>query len=175
MEDFIREDLKDRIGSPNVANSEIDGALRAAFNFGLLAGDDERFRAEFEYANTVHQMYMQQQYRPTIASGGDVTRMEMVPRNFRYFAGIIFSMFLQELPAEDAQLVYQRAPADLKRWGYDVLQNMFRRVMDDDEDTPAFDEAFPEPEAMDEFRAVRDRLIQEEAERPSGVQGVETR
>lgn len=174
IDEFIREDLKDRMNSPNVANSEIDGALRAAYNFGLLAGDMERFRAEFEYANTVHQIYMREQYRPTLASGGDITRMEMVARDFRFFAAIIFSLFLQELPPEDAQIVYERAPEDLKRWGYDILQDLFRQSLDSNEDTPSFDEAFPEPAGMAEFRLERQKIIEDE-ERPVGPQGIESR
>ena len=84
----------------------------------------------------------------------------------------MFSMFLQGLPAEDAQLVYQRAPDDLKRWGYDVLQELFRNVMDGNENTPGFDESFAEPEGMEAFRLERQRILDDE-NRPRGLQGVE--
>ena len=170
IDEWVVEELKERIGSPNVALSEIQGALMAAFNFGLLAGDDERFRSEIAYASRFHREFMGQQYRQTL---GDQFRMGMVSDNFRLLSGVYFAQFLQTITPEDAKRVYLVAPDDLKRWGYDVLVGMYKQAIDENTDTPTFDETFPEPSGMAQFRAERERIMEEQQELQS-MRGAES-
>lgn len=173
MAEFINKDLKDRTGSPNVAVSEIVGALQAAYNFGLLAGDNDRFRAEFDYASKFHALYMNEQYRNVVAQGGAEFRMGMVKKNFRLMAGTIFAEFLSVISVEDAQTVYGNAPDDLKRWAYDDLVQLYKQAMDADPNTPTFEQVFPEPEGMEAFRVERQQIEAREQER-RGPQGLES-
>jgi hypothetical protein len=172
INEFIANELKDRVGSPNVALSEITGALQAAYNFGLLAGDDDRFRSEFEYAKSFHLAYMNKQYRDVVAQGGGEFRMGMVSRNFRLFAARVFGVYLQAISPEEAKLVYARAPEDLKRWAYDQLVAMYKEVLDSNPSTPSFDSEFPEPAGMEAFRQERQRILEEEQQ---GAQGLDAR
>lgn len=166
LEDFVIKQMNDRITSPNVAVQEIYGALQSAFIHGLLAGDEQVFRANFSYAQRFHAAFMKEQYRLTPA-GGDRQRMEVVPRDFGQAAAEMLRHILigTGMPMTDAALVFRRTPDDLRVRVWDVmdLQNRPR----DDKGAPIasiFDLVFPKPPGVDAFRAAR------QAAQPPGVE-----
>ena len=169
IEEFVLSNLNDRWDSPNVARQETFASLQQAYAW-LLAGDADRFRGGLEYAAKAHEYYMVKQYRPMVASG-TTARMEYLPRDFRYFAGIVFVLTFNALSLTDAELLYQLAPNDLKQYAYDSLVSTYEDVvkqMHAKGESEPFSTLFPEPPGMAEFRiAIRQREAQELAFRDS--------
>lgn len=172
LDEFVTKNLFDRFASPNVAVTEIVGALQGSYN-ALLQSDPDRFRSQFNYAALAHAYYMKNQYREVLAaSGAGNERMEVVDRDFTYLAGGIFAAFIGELPPPEAITVYNIAPPDLRQRAYDVLKQLYEPVIADGQlDLGApFEVLFPEPAGMDAFRA---DLARKELERSQGnVQGI---
>jgi len=166
VDDFVKSQLWDNYGSPNVALQEVTGALRGAYQ-ALLNNDIERFTAMRNYATEAHKYYMRTQYRPMVANGG-VTRMEYMPSDFRLYAGAVFGQFFQQVPLDEADLLYSYAPDDLKKFAYDMLVSIYKEPLDGlarETGSRTFDETFPEPEGMEAFRIERRRIeLAEQAE-----------
>jgi hypothetical protein len=153
---FVEEEMKDRFMSPNVAQEAVYGSLQGAFATGLLAGDMELFRRQWEYAIDCHRWFMQEQHRPNSVSRG-AGRMDQFDKDFRIVAGGTFAQFLRVLTLDDALKVYDNAPNDLKLFGYDLLASLYREGLDADKAAGtavhSFDETFPPPTGLVAFRA----------------------
>ncbi|MFI4881668.1 MAG: hypothetical protein ACIAQU_03680 [Phycisphaerales bacterium JB064] len=169
---FVQAELVDRIGSPSVALQEISGALQDAILTGLVGGDTEIFESSIGYAKQFHAAYIAQQLREN--SQGATGRMEFLDRRFDFVVGQLFANILPALDVDLAQQAYYNAPEDLRRWAYDDLVMRFKPVFDDEQGNAlvegrSFDAVFPEPEGMEQFRAMiarelesRDRQLQRE-------------
>ena len=169
---FVQAELVDRIGSPSVALQEISGALQDAILTGLVGGDTEIFESSIGYARQFHAAYIAQQLREN--SQGATGRMEFLDRRFDFVVGQLFANILPALDVDLAQQAYYNAPEDLRRWAYDDLVMRFKPVFDDEQGNAlvegrSFDAVFPEPEGMEQFRAMiarelesRDRQLQRE-------------
>jgi hypothetical protein len=154
LNEFLDIDMEDRYTVPDVARSEIAAALEGAYISGLLAGDIDMFRAQFEYARQFHAHYLERQGRSS-AVDPEGPKMQF-PRNFQLFAGGVFAAFLTVLDLDEAQRVYLAAPVDLQRFAYDPMADIYHEGLDQMAaagQSPPFAQLFPEPEGMEAFRA----------------------
>jgi hypothetical protein len=154
LDEFVNRELNDRATSPNVAVAQIAGALMGAFTSGLLAGDQELFDSQFEYAKRFHKYFFEQQRKAVIVNKQYV-RMDQLEPDFRMATGAIFSQWIQSLGLDDAKAVYSRSPDSLKQFAYDILRASYQTVVDDfaaKSGGDKFAKVFPEPAGMDEFR-----------------------
>lgn len=171
IDEFVQWDLGDRVTSPNVANAEIMSSLMGSFVTGLLAGDDELFREQFEYARKFHEYYVQKQSRQTIADRTN-NRMEVFDRNFPMLSGIVLGQFAIQLDLDQAETLYATAPVELRRFAYDLLANRFRKDLDSVTVPGAkkFDQFFPEPPGMPEHRAKLEAYVRERSKESTVIQ-----
>ncbi|MBL8999853.1 MAG: hypothetical protein JNK25_01800 [Phycisphaerae bacterium] len=154
LNEFVEAELNDRLTSPNVAVAMVVGALTGAYTSGLLAGNQDLFTNQFEYAKRAHKYFMEQQRKSVIVSK-DYVRMDQMEPDFRVQAGVILVNVLTSVSVDDAKALYDRCPNDLKQFAYDVLQARFQEQMDarpEGTGGEKFSEVFPEPKGMDQFR-----------------------
>lgn len=173
LDDFAEKQLFESYGSPQVATSEVYGALQAAYLEGLLNGDLERFRGLFTYATKVHAYYMQQHPADVVASQQS-GRVEFMDRDFTFVAGLVLTNVVGMLGPEEAETLYNATPEDLRRYAYDAIDTRFRQgitYMAQNGDSEPFDILFPEPPGMEAHRARIARKLAEKEGR--GVEGLE--
>ncbi|MCL4220607.1 MAG: hypothetical protein KJZ65_04480 [Phycisphaerales bacterium] len=155
LAEFVQRNLWDRFDSPTLARQEVFGALQGAYA-ALLVGDLERFQGSWKYATDVHQYYFEKQYRPMVASGQSA-RMEYMPRDFRLYAGLVFADMFRLVPLDEAELLYFNAPNDLKQFAYDPIVEIYREPMRAQVaaglQQRTFEQVFPEPDRMEQFRS----------------------
>jgi len=172
LPDFVDRQLFESYGAPQVAVSEVYGALQGAFVEGLLAGDRERFEGMFNYARRAHQLFMREQLRDVVA-GQNTARMEYMDRDFTFVAGIALSNMIGALGPEEAEILYTYTPEDLRRYAYQAIEQRFRPGMEELAKAglvEPFDVIFPEPPGMDAHRARVEQKLLERQQR--GVQGI---
>jgi hypothetical protein len=157
LDQFADKQIFESMGSPQVAVSEVYGALQGAFFQGLLAGDMDTFNGLWEYARKAHAMYFSEQFRNVVAAT-DGARMEFMDRDFPFLAGNAFANNITNLPFDEAELLYGNAPKDLQRYAYDALEIRFKQYINEQHRNGVidvdFDEAFPAPEGMDRHREI---------------------
>ncbi len=162
LDEFVEQELADRFKSPAVAIAEVSGALQGAYTSGLLSGDGELFRAQFEYAKRFHRYFLEEQLRST-PTGNVYARLEMLDRDFGIVAGRQFASLVGQLSLDDAETIYDNAPEDLRRYGYDPFVARFKEALDEDARNGgrSFDQIFPEPAGMTQFRITLARELEE--------------
>lgn len=158
LEEFANRQIYERIESPNVALQEIAGALQGAYIEGLLAGDDDVFREQFEYARRFHQEYMDFQFRRN-AVNPDTGRTEVVSRSFPQVAAQVFTLTVSALGLQEGAVLYRHAPPDLQLAVYDFLEEQVRPYIDEaaSGQVPAFEQWFPPPDGLAEYRLANPR------------------
>jgi len=124
LPEFVENEIKDedRFGVPDVAKTEIVGALQSAYLNGILVGDMKQFRASLDYARLFHQVFMAKQLTNVAVNQGEKGRMEVIPRDFREAAGQVLAAMVVGFGFPDGETLYQRAPADLQAWAYYYLE-----------------------------------------------------
>lgn len=154
LAEFVERELNDRATSPNVAVSQIAGALIGSYTSGLLAGDQDLFYSQFEYAKRFHKYFFTEQRKAVIVNKQYV-RMDQLEPDFRLAAGTIFVQWIQTLGIDDARAVFGRAPEDLRRFAFDMLREVYQTRLDASAQaglSDPFAKIFPEPPAMPPFR-----------------------
>jgi hypothetical protein len=172
LPDFVDKQLHESFGSPQVAVSEVYGALQGAIIEGLLAGDPERFEGMFNYARRAHAIFMREQLRDVVA-GTTAGRMEYMDRDFSFVAGTALANMIGVFGPDEAERIYDYTPEDLRRYAYDAIDQRFRQAYEQlaaAELSRPFDEVFPEPAGMEAHRAMLQRKFAERNQR--GVQGL---
>jgi hypothetical protein len=172
LNEFVEKQLFENYGAPQVATSEVFGALRASYLEGLLRGDEEKFRGAFNYARQVHAYYMAQHPADVVASQQS-GRTEFMDRDFTFVAGFALTNVIGLLGPQDAELLYIYTPDDLRRYAYDAIELRFRDALTQMAaagDSEPFDVIFPEPPGMKEHRAMMDRKLNVKENR--GVEGL---
>ncbi len=170
LDEFIQQDLKERISSPEFAQSEIVATLNNAFNHGLLYGNIEVFVRSMRYARRVHKGYMSEQnFQTPVATRFRMQRIE--PRFVDTAAnGFITWLINANLGQWQARRVWrQLINSDLRtvaQAAYDEMKSVFANRYAD------FNEVFPEPPGMDEYRAARARI--EAQDREKKVEDIQT-
>jgi hypothetical protein len=154
LKEFADKQLYDSMGSPQVAVSEVNAALYSAYIQGLLFGNDEVFRGQWDYARKAHAYFFSEQFNE-VAGSTITARMEFMDRDFRFLAGNMFVNVIMRLPPSEAELLYSYAPDDLKRFSYDVLVGRYKGFIDElssSGESKTFAQLFPEPDGMPAFR-----------------------
>lgn len=156
LEEFVQKELEDELSRPTVAREETVGALEGAYVTGWLAGDNDLFHGQFEYARKVHAYFFQQQARRN-AVDVNTPRMAQMDPDFRVVAGTEFAALLSRLELPDAETLYDAATNDLKQFAYDMLRDNYQVVLDTMVKNGVagarpFDKIFPAPDDMDAFR-----------------------
>lgn len=173
LKEFAEKQIYDSMGSPQVAVSEVYGALQGAYLSGLLAGDIDTFNGMWEYARKAHAYYFSEQFRNVVAAT-EGARMEFMDRDFAFLAGNIFTNILSSQRPAEAEVLYGNAPDDLKRYAYDALVTRFKSYLDAQFELgnieQNFDTTFPEPNGMPEHRIQYQRKLQQRQD--NNVEGV---
>jgi len=172
LKEFVEMQLFESYGAPQVATSEVFGALQASYLEGLLEGDEERFRALFNYARQVHAFYMAQHPVDVVASQQS-GRTEFMDRDFTFVAGFALTNTIGLLGPQDAELLYTYAPDDLRRYAFDALELRFREgitMLEKAGESDPFEVLFPVPEGMEAHRAMMARKLEQKENR--GVEGL---
>jgi hypothetical protein len=153
VEREIYNDQEDdsRMGVPDVAKTEVIGALQAAYGIGLLNGDSKQFRSNLDYARKFHEVFMKKQLTNVAVNQGGEGRMEIMPRDFRELAGYVLATMIMGFGFPDGPTMYQNAPADLKAWAYYFLDQSpnFKNELGEQ-----FAIGFPVSPEYDSFKAV---------------------
>ncbi len=173
LKKFAEKQIFDSMGSPQVAVSEVYGALQGAYFSGLLANDVDTFNGMWEYARKAHAYYFSEQFRQVVA-GTAGARMEFMDRSFPFLAGNIFTNILATLGPQEAEILYGNAPEDLQRYAYDALVTRFKDYLDGQfaqgNIEQNFQDTFPEPNGMQQHRVMYQRML--DARNNSNVEGV---
>ena len=77
--------------------------------------------------------------------------------------------FVEPTILDDAEKLYDNVSDDIKQFGYDVLATRFKEVVDaqaKDGKSRTFDQIFPEPPGMKEFREEMERKAKERGNLP---------
>lgn len=172
LDEFVQDQFKeDRAYSPHVASTEITAALQGAYLAGLVAGDVELFRKQFDYARRFHRYYLDEQGRISLqdTQGGPKV---VFPRDFRFMAGRVFADIISLLDVDDAEVAYFNAPNQLRQFAYDILAARFSDTLAASADAGGreFEAVFPEPEGMDEFRVYVQRAAAEASSNQPALQ-----
>ncbi|MCA9287615.1 MAG: hypothetical protein KDA05_03465 [Phycisphaerales bacterium] len=161
-----------RWSSPYVAQAEVSGALQGAFA-AMIAGDQDMFQRQFQFAADFHRKYFEVQPRfRTSATEDGARRMDQLEPDFRMLAGSAFARFMSAVPVDYAERAYDIAPPDLRRFAFDILVAKLKGQLDAERQARGrgFDEMFPEPSGMNEFRQWYTQEMQSRAERDRQVE-----
>jgi hypothetical protein len=163
IDDFVKKELEDALSRPSVAREEIVGSLQGAYA-SLLAGNTQTFKGQWSYAEMVHTYYFKKQGRFNQLDP-NTPRMAQIDPSFPVLAGSEFAALLMELDLDDAERLFDRAPDALKVWGYDLIQERFRYLLNQlaAKGGRPFEKVFPEPKGMAEHRQFMQQLAQERA------------
>jgi len=152
--DFVIYNTVERVDSPHLASNLVSSSLFGAYR-SLLLGDGEAYATQIDYAADAHRYFLQEQFAETVVTSGTETRMEYLDRDFGFVAGIALANFMEQLPVDDAELLYTRiTDQELRRYAYDRIVQRFKPVLDQAEQDggPSFDIVFPQPPGMEQFR-----------------------
>lgn len=164
IDEFIIEELKDRMDSPSVASTETAAALHGAFVDGLIGGNTELFKSNVDYARIVHAYYFSKMGRDsTVDREADGPKAIYMPKDFDAYAGAIYSNLLLSLNLDSMIDLYQKTPDGIRGYAYSVLVERLKPAMDEAGTNLAvsFDEAFPKPANLEEVERKRAEAIQE--------------
>ncbi len=152
LEDFIKLDLFDRLGSPQVVEQEVNGALYDAYVRGILRGRPEVYSAQLSYASQIHKNYFETQHIATPA-GQDSRMGSFFEERFVDVAGNALARVLTsgDLGAIQAAELWRKCPLGLKQAAYDRLATASAQL-------PNFDQLFPEPPGMKNYRIARENM-----------------
>lgn len=150
LSEFVKLDLAERLGSPQVVEQEINGALRDAFVRGILRGKPEVYSAQVAYASQVHKVYFQKQNVAT-PEGGDSRMGSFFERRFVDVVGNSLARVLINggLGGVQAAELWRRCPLGLQQAAYDPLMERGAGVI------PQINRFFPEPPGMERYRQIR--------------------
>lgn len=165
LDEYVEWEMMGRYTSPSLYVNQVSAALMGAFTSGLLAGDDELFRSQYNWARQYHAYFMREQNRSSLLASPDTGRMESLPKDFRVLAGTVFVSVLSALPLEESESMYLAAPNELKQFAYIVLERELSEHLNAESAAGRgrpFDEVFPPPAGIDQFRAEMDALRQQQ-------------
>ncbi len=153
LADFIWEESKDEYTRPDIAREEVVGSLQGAYLQGLIGGNAEVFRRQFEFARQVHEYFFKKQGRATNMDP-DMMRMELMSSDFRLVAMAELVRLVQILDIDDAETLYNNAPEFLRRYCYDKVREVYGGFVEQlqKQGGRPFNEIFPEPPGMEEHR-----------------------
>jgi hypothetical protein len=155
IDKFVEKELEDALTRPSVAREEIVGSIQGALINGLLAGDDELFRDQMQYARNVHAFFFSRQGTKNALDPNQL-RMAQIDPDFSVVAGSEFAALEMILDLADAERLYDLAPEAMRVFGYDTMRERFKDWLDGEAQEgrgKTFDMTFAEPPGMAEHRA----------------------
>jgi hypothetical protein len=158
LAEFVKIDLVTRLGSPQVVEQEIFGALHDAFIRGILRGQPDVYSAQLSYASQVHKVYFEKQNIATPAGGasrmGDFFEKRFVDVAGEALARVIATGNLGYIQAAE---LWRKAPTGLQQAAYDPLRTLLANQ------APNFDQLFPAPPNMERYREFRAQMSEGDA------------
>jgi hypothetical protein len=164
LAEFVYDESdRDEYTRPSVAAQEVVGSLQGAYVSGLLGGDTAHFARQFEFAKQAHRYFMEKQRRISNMNPR-MSRMDLLPADFRLLAANVFAQLISVMDPDDAETMYDNAPEDLKRYGYDAVRANYKPLFDElaKSGGRTFDQVFPEPPGMEAYRIEMRRLADED-------------
>ncbi|HZW08082.1 MAG TPA: hypothetical protein VFF65_13245 [Phycisphaerales bacterium] len=152
LADYVVEVLHDRTSTPNVALQEVYSSLQAAYVFGLLAGNEEVFNKNYEYAARFHKAYYDEQFRKTNVDR-DKPRMGVIDVDFPTVAGQVLFQTTRLLGPDSGSLIYRRAPEPARLVAYAMYDDLIPRDEQGRRVQTRLDDVFPPPNGYESWRA----------------------
>lgn len=167
LAEFVQEEIKDRLTTPYVALQEIEAALTDAYLRGLGERKPQVFASRMEYARKLRDAYLQTQNVTTLVDPETIRMKEFVGENFATMAARVLLRLLAggsfgeyRLGPTQAGALYRRTPLQIQQLIYDDLRALATRG--DAGITPElFNELYPEPPGMEQYRAALKALESE--------------
>ncbi len=158
LDDFVIQNIKERITSPNIAMQEVAASIQSALINGLLAGDTDVYRRSMAYAERFHHEFTKEQWRVT-GVDTNTARMGVMQQDFRELAGFYSAFMLRAAGLTNSLVIYSRMAEDQRVWTYDTLLDMnIPRGLSEQDAAAAqaeFAKLYPKPQGLDDFRALR--------------------
>lgn len=161
IEQYVEWEMMGRYTSPSVYVNQLSAALMGAFTSGLLAGDQDLFQKQYAWARQYHEYFIREQNKSSLLASPDTGRMENLPKDFRVLAGGVFANLLATLSMDERESMYLAAPNELRQFAYLILERELSERMNEEAaagEGRRFDEVFPPPLGIDQFRAEMDAL-----------------
>ncbi|MBL8764464.1 MAG: hypothetical protein JNM07_09370 [Phycisphaerae bacterium] len=158
LSEFVIDQIKDRLTTPNVAVAEVFGSLDSAFINGLLGGDRQLFLDNLAYAKLFHEQYRKQMIFDTAANRElNAARGEIFDRDFSVVAAKALARAISLVGITDGAVIYRRAPEDLKMVALEILEAQLKPQLAPAaaQGAPDFESWFPPPEGYEAFKAAR--------------------
>ena len=169
LDDFVKKELEDdALTRPSVAREEVVGAVQGAYVQGLLADDTALYDDQMNYAKLVHRYFFEKQGVKNALDPNQLRMAQMDP-DFLMVAGTEFAVLIGLLDLEEAEKLYDRAPEEIRRFGYDILSTTYKEVLDGQAKEGKgrkFDQVFQEPSGMPQHRADMERRAKERGNLP---------
>jgi hypothetical protein len=170
LEDYVNQQISDRTSTPSLALQEVYGSLQGAFYNGLLAGDDELFKSQYEYAKRFHKAFMDQQYRITNVDTTLGRQSGVMNPDFRFVAGQILFITMQLIGPVDGSAIFNRAPEEVRPYAYWFIErDLPRDEKGNITADPSVLRLFPEPGGYKLVKAELDEQYRREMQK-SGQQ-----
>ncbi len=158
LAEFVKIDLITRLGSPQVVEQEMFGALHDAYIRGILRSQPKVYTAQLGYASQVHKIYFEKQNIDTPAGGssrmGDFFEKRFVDVAGEALARVIATGNLGYIQAAE---LWRKTPTGLQQAAYDPLRTLLA------ETAPNFDRLFPAPPNMESYRQIRAQMSEGDA------------
>ncbi|CAN5750294.1 hypothetical protein BH11PLA1_BH11PLA1_07760 [soil metagenome] len=171
LEDFVINNVKGRITSPNIAVQEVAGSVQTALINGLLRGNMDVYRQNMKYAETFHKTYTAEQWR-TSGVDTNTARMGVMGKDFRVLTGFYTAYTMKLSGLTNAQTIWVRMPVDQQLYTYANLRDlsMPQNLTPEQsaEAVKAFEQLYPKPIGYDAFAAQMATKLKIEAERGQG-------
>lgn len=146
IEQFVLAQLKERTDTPYIAVQEVNGALQGGFVNGLLTGNVEVFRRDFQYAKDFHKQFFEKMAVSTTVDERN-WRLEVMDRDFGVFASKVFAQIIGAVGIAEGSIMYNRAPRELQLPTYYLLSEQLKPVLDAAAGAGAGNQASPEAPA----------------------------
>ena len=168
IDQYVEWEMMGRYTSPTLYVNQVSAALMGAFTSGLLAGDQDLFISQYNWARQYHEYFIREQNKGGMLANPETGRMENLPKDFRVLAGGVFTNLLSTLNMDERETMYLAAPNDLRLFAYLVLERELSEYMNEEAakgNGKTFDEAFPPPVGIDQFRVEMEVLRDQQQQR----------
>ncbi len=168
IDQYVEWEMMGRYTSPTLYVNQVSAALMGAFTSGLLAGDQDLFNSQYNWARQYHEYFIREQNKGAMLADPNAGRMENLPKDFRVLAGGVFTNLLSSLSMDERETMYLAAPNELRLFAYLVLERELSEYMNEEAangNGKRFDEAFPPPVGIDQFRVEMDALRDQQQQR----------
>lgn len=161
IEQYVEWEMMGRYTSPSLYVNQVTAALMGAYTSGLLAGDQDLFQSQYNWARQFHTYFVREQNKAPLITSPETGRMENLPKDFRVLAGGVFANLLASLSMDEREAMYLAAPNELRQFAYLILERELSESINEQAaagDGRTFDQIFPPPVGIDAFRAEMDAL-----------------